>query len=74
MFILFLQVDQRLAMSATGNVVGDDKLEREREFHILYIYKTEYGQIILKLPKNWETDIYVWPPHSYSNHFSSELI
>ena len=68
-----MTLDQRLAMFASGNVVDVDKLERGLDFPILHIYNTEYGQIILKLHKHWEANIYMWLPHNYNNHFPTEL-
>ena len=69
-----MSLDQRLAMFASGNVVDIDKLGKEVYYLILHIFRTDYGQIILRLNKHWGANIYVWLPRNYNSHFPLELI
>ena len=69
-----MSLDQRLEMFASGNVVDIVNLEIGVYFLILHIFKTDYGQIILKLHNHLGNNIYVWLPRNYNNHFPLELI
>ena len=69
-----MSLDQRLAMFASGNVFDIDKIERGMYYLILHIFRTDYGQIILKLNKHWGANIYVWLPRNYNNQLPLELI
>ena len=69
-----MSLDQQLEMFSGGNVVDIVNLEIGVYSLILKVFKTDYGQIILKLHNHWASNIYVWLPRNYNHHFPSEII